>query len=112
MLSPNTLLNKARYRVESLQFGGPRWNVYAAVDQPSSAAVLVVEHSNAEPVPAVKHEGLVRFADSFVMNGRRYDVTEPVKGERPSMSVAKLWDDFSVILMALNTVASVSNKRC
>ena len=51
MLSPNTLLNKARYRVERFTIGGPKWNVYAAVDQNSGATVLVVEHSGFEPEP-------------------------------------------------------------
>ena len=112
MLSPNTLLNKARYRVERLNFGGPKWNVYAAVDQNSGAAVLVIEHASAEPTPVPTHEGLVAIRDSFVTNGRRYDVTEPLQATNPSASVAKTWDDYSVILMALNTISAASSNRC
>ena len=112
MLSPNTLLNKARYRVERFSFGSPKCNVYAAVDQNVGATVLVVEHANAEAAPMPTHEGSVIFQDSFVANGHRYDVTEPLASGQTNPSVAKTWDDLSVILMALNTISAVSGKRC
>jgi hypothetical protein len=110
MLSPNTLLNKARYRVERLHFGGSKWNVYAAVDQATNATVFVVEHQ-AQPAPVPTHQGLVCVQESFLMNGRRYDVTEAVNLTQLSASVAKTWDDFSIVLMALNTIASVSSRH-
>lgn len=111
MLSPNTLLNKARYRVDGLHIGGSLWNVYTATDQTSGAPVLVVEFS-AEPVEFPQHEGLLKVAETFLMNGRRYDVTEPVHLDLSNTTVAKAWDEFSVTLMALNTISAVANKRC
>lgn len=110
MLSPNTLLNKARYRVERVHLSGPRSSVYIAVDQNASTKVLVVERATAEDIQVPTHEGLLRITDQFVMNGRRYDVTEPVEFDRPKKAIAKTWDDFSVVLMALNSLSAVSNK--
>ena len=112
MLSPNTLLNKARYRVDGLHLGGATWNVYAALDQTEGASVLVVEHQT-EPMAFPEHEGLLKTADSFLMNGRRYDVTEPVDpGPAKEAVVGRTWDEFSVVLMALNTIAAAGRNRC
>src|SRR6478672_485948 len=111
MLSPNTLLNKARYRVDGLHLGGSLWNVYTATDQTSGAAVLVVEFS-AEPAQFPQHEGLLKISDTFLMNGRRYDVTEPVQLAPRIPSVTKAWDEFSITLMALNAISAVANTRC
>jgi hypothetical protein len=111
MLSPNTLLNKARYRVDGLHLGGSLSNVYTATDQTSGSAVLVIEFST-EPIEFPRHEGLLRIAETFLMNGRRYDVTEPVRLDPVTTSVAKAWDEFSVVLMALNTISAAGDKRC
>jgi len=111
MLSPNTLLNKARYRVDGLHLGGSLSNVYTATDQTSGSAVLVIEFST-EPIEFPRHEGLLRIAETFLMNGRRYDVTEPVLLDPVTTSVAKAWDEFSVVLMALNTISAAGDKRC
>src|SRR4051794_32266174 len=112
MLSPNTLLNKGRYHVDRLHLAGSLWNVYAASDQTSGTKVLVVEHGTFEQVDFPEHQGLVKIADTFEMNGRRYDVTEPVELDPARTSVAKAWDEFSIVLMALNTISAVANRRC
>lgn len=111
MLSPNTLLNKARYRVEGLYLGGQQWNVYSAVDQSIGASVLVVEYLSEDATPATEHEGLVKFADRFVMNGRRYAATEPVELRNAVISLSRAWNDFSIVVMALNSICAVANRR-
>src|SRR3954463_10266444 len=111
MLSPNTLLNKARYRVDGLHLGGPTWNIYAAADQSEGASVLITEHQT-EPFAFPEHEGLISTADSFLMNGRRYDVTEPLKMVAPNATTAQIWGGFSVVVMALNSISAVTKGRC
>src|SRR3569623_914933 len=110
MLSPNTLLNKARYRVDRLHLGGTTWNVYAAFDQTTKSTVLVTEHQT-EPVVFPEHEGLLKTVESFLMNGRRYDVTEPVELGKTARAVHGVWDDFSIVLMALNAISAIANRR-
>ncbi|MFL6373226.1 MAG: hypothetical protein ACJ73D_01035 [Pyrinomonadaceae bacterium] len=81
-------------------------SVYVAVDQSVDQTVLVVEHPGSEVVPVPAHAGLLKFTHSFVMNGRRYDVTEPVELRSPTKPVAKTWDEFSTILMAMNSLSA------
>jgi hypothetical protein len=112
MLSPNTLLNKEKYRVDRMHLAGSLWNVYTAIEQTSGATVLIVQHGTFEQVDFPEHQGLVKIVDTFEMDGRRYEVTEPVDLGHAGTAVAKAWDEFSVVLMALNTISAVANKRC
>jgi hypothetical protein len=91
---------------------GSLWNVYTAIDQTSAATVLVVQHGTFEQVDFPEHQGLIKIVDTFEMDGRRYDVTEPVDLGPASTEVTKAWDEFSIVLMALNTISAVANKRC
>src|SRR4051812_6515588 len=111
MLSPNTLLNKGRYLIGSLLRSTPEWAVYSAVDQTSSGSVLCIEY--AEPSRSasdVKHDGLMTIADSFVMNGRTVQVTEPISTLSARQPLRSIWDRFAVVLMGLNTLAATSRE--
>lgn len=112
MLSPNTLLNKARYRIDRLRLGGPEWQLYEAEDLTSNTRVLVAEYAEGETRVLPHHEGFVRFADSFTLNRLHYYVTEPVDHSAAPVDAARAWESFSVALMALNHAFLGSNARC
>ncbi|HEV7700684.1 MAG TPA: hypothetical protein VGO43_10690 [Pyrinomonadaceae bacterium] len=80
MLSPNTLLNGGRYRLESLLTTDSAWSLYRAFDTSTGAFVLIVETAGVEPPATLhhSHDGLVDIQQTFIANGRSYTVTEPL----------------------------------
>jgi|GEM_PF-2971856 len=110
MLSPNTLLNKGRYRVDAFIRSTAEWTIYSTVDQVSSESVITIEYpAGARSSIRTAHDGLMRTVDSFPMNGRYVEVTEPVAAVTVGQPLRSVWDRFAVILMALNSLSAAGN---
>jgi len=111
MLSPNTLLNKGRYRIDAFIRSTADWTIYSAMDQASSQPVLSVEYAAGSRIPSVTtHDGLMPAVDSFLMNGRHVEVTEPISLGGDRQLVRAVWDRFAVLLMGLNSLSAASSE--